>query len=64
MKFNQDLMSEANRVASDSAERLPAEIPGFSGLFVAAANDSSVKAITGFVGENGRSYKIGAKSDT
>lgn len=60
MEFNPDLMTEAKKVASDSA-RLPVEIPGFRGMFVADATDPSVSAITGFVAKNGLSYKIGAK---
>ena len=59
--INQDMLTEARKIVSNARITLPAEIPGFAGFFVAKADDSSIETISGFVGENSISYKIGTK---
>ena len=62
MEINEDVLREARAMARDTdAGRLtlPAAIRGFPELCLAAAHDKTVPAISGFVSEEGTSYKIG-----
>jgi hypothetical protein len=60
MEINPKLIKTAEDIVSNDT-KLPAEIPGFEGFFVANAGDDSVDTVAAFVWEK-LSYKIGTKS--
>ena len=61
MVLNPAIEEAARKLAADAAP-LPAEIPGFPGLFVAASADTSIDAIGAFVATDNVSYKIGTRN--
>lgn len=62
MILNQDIVAEARKIVSNADTALPAEIPGFPGLFVASPDEDAIEAIGAFVASDGISYKIGTRS--
>jgi len=62
MEINEDVLRQARAMARNAEAgslALPARIPGFPQLCLAARDDTDVLAMSGFVSENGTSYKIG-----
>ena len=59
MQFNAVLLEAARKLVLTPNLSMPAEIPGFPGIFAASTTDHTIDTIGAFVSEDGISYKIG-----
>ena len=62
MILNPEIVEAAKLLVFNPSTALPAEIPGFPGLFVATPDDASIDAIGAFVASEGHQFKIGTRS--